>query len=930
MAADHRRKRINGVGVTGCSSWDHHRSKKKKLELQKSNLNAKSLISLEWDANHKKVVAKREQIGISWRDLRPFLDPSSLYRSDLADVLTVPPEVFELDNLGDVLPYEVWQTHLSEKEKKSLIQFIPEGQDTEEVIRSLLSGDNFHFGNPLLKWQSCSRSASLCLGNLHPDSVLHRERCLKSQEKAYYSELQTYHKGMIQYLQKLKDAWESTRDPGKEALQKIWRSGKDAKRRISACSNLPGFGEPGENIDATSESCSLVAEEKACSSDDENSPVIKIWELQKRIREKGHMKENGRNSVAPSDSRPLSTDKLQKCNVQHSDGAKYMSYLKISKKQYELVKSLKQGGKNIQSRTLNSVLGNVDTLHVQPYEEFVKEEQQKLQDHWLLLANNDLPAAYANWREKKFRIQEMAKSLDQEIRERLKSLEDQVETCNEIVLPKQTGQELSKHDSNMRDEEKEENKFHETFLLEKNDEGERNQDCNVGHDEHSGSDSLQSLSPQQISSFSGGYDLNPVDTNLEINQSLQNHTPQHVSVLDGGHDLNPMDMKSEDNKSPEQISSLSGGYDLNPMDMNSENNHVSSKSDSASPHLSVTSGNLNAVDDSNSQVVPITSGGDVWSAVSVPNTYYDSTANLEYPSTSGLALPHHINNEEQGSQLIDLEADVQDGGAVDYLLNRQPDNGTFSSYPNHSFSNHERNGLLQSVFKGQGISYNHQQKQTGLDFQPQNNMILENDQFPRLLQGQLHPSLALEEGQKRLDEDYMHHSLPEVVYPERGGYITPRQGHVPPMNMQDWNNHGSMSERFQSHVNDDRFLTPNWYPGGHQVRDGWASLSGANVPSQSMGSNVDQSLYSVFTQGNQLHSSSSIDTVRTSDQFVLPRNYGIGVGGNLRMSNTMPTVSHQLDYLSGRDAYLIPDDMGWMNLQQSSALHDPMGKSYLR
>lgn len=46
---------------------------------------------------------------------------------------------------------------------------------------------------------------------------------------------------------------------------------------------------------------------------------------------------------------------------------------------------MKQSGKSIQSKSLNRVLGNLDMLHVQPYEEFVKEEQMKLHEHWLVV-----------------------------------------------------------------------------------------------------------------------------------------------------------------------------------------------------------------------------------------------------------------------------------------------------------------------------------------------------------------------------------------------------------------------------------------------------------------------------------------------------------------------------------------------------------------
>ncbi|CAF1884623.1 hypothetical protein Bca4012_047837 [Brassica carinata] len=75
-------------------------------------------------------------------------------------------------------------------------------------------------------------------------------------------------------------------------------------------------------------------------------------------------------------------EKLQKLSVQQSDGAKYMSYLKISKKQHQIVTSMKQSGKSIQSRALNRILGNVNDLDVHPYGVFVEEEQKKLNAHW--------------------------------------------------------------------------------------------------------------------------------------------------------------------------------------------------------------------------------------------------------------------------------------------------------------------------------------------------------------------------------------------------------------------------------------------------------------------------------------------------------------------------------------------------------------------
>lgn len=47
---------------------------------------------------------------------------------------------------------QVWQTHLSENERNFLMQFLPTGLGTVEVVEALLSGDNIRFGNPLLRW----------------------------------------------------------------------------------------------------------------------------------------------------------------------------------------------------------------------------------------------------------------------------------------------------------------------------------------------------------------------------------------------------------------------------------------------------------------------------------------------------------------------------------------------------------------------------------------------------------------------------------------------------------------------------------------------------------------------------------------------------------------------------------------------------------
>ncbi|KAJ6329297.1 hypothetical protein OIU77_010888 [Salix suchowensis] len=714
-----------------------------------------------------------------------------------------------------------------------------------------------------------------------PDVVLCQEQHLKADKKAFYSKLQDYHIDMITYLQKLKDTWESSKDPEKEILQKIWRrSRSNADKRISPCDVESKFHGIEENVSATSESCSLGAEENTSSSDTQNSPVT--GEVQKRVLvslcqmsyityppeamplhahvgtlicEKGSMKEKQRKLLVASDdddARPGKGDKLNKCNILHSDGAKYMSYLKISKKQHQL---------------------------------------KKLQEYWMQLANKDLPVAYAIWRERQFQRQEISKSLEDELKGQLKYPAEYLEKDgHETLLQDQSDQCAGQHDTNTEDKPEHD---HETVLQDQHDHGSRNEESGISDYGDSGSGSHQNQSPQHLSSLSVDQDLNPIDMNMEND---------HV--------------------------------------------HLNSNSDEASPHVSEYSGgSMHVADASIDQGVPFSSGGDVWPAVSIPNSYYDPSANHEYASTGILPLPHQV-NEEQCSQLIDLESGVHEEETGKDLLHRQSDDGSFRSYPNH-----DRSGLLQSLFRGQvTLPYHNEQKPTGLDFQSPNDVMMQDGQYTGHNQGQLQSSLSLEQRQKNHIEDYTQQNITEDIYSEGGGFLIPRQGHAPLVNLQDWNvNPVRMPAQLQSHPNDDGLLTQNWFSAEHQVRGDWNGAGGVGVSNQSIGSNADQSLFSVLSQCNQLHITSPLDQLRSgsptnqrpigtldsvgsAEQFMLPRTYGMASGVTPRISNALPQAVHPLDYLSGRDSAssLMPDDIGWMTLPQNSALHDPLGKPYLR
>lgn len=187
MAANQRRKRLSSASVVGHSSREPYRVRKKNLALPRSDANLRPHITLAWDGSKKRVVSKREQIGISWRKLKPFVDSVPKEQTILADVFDVPHEIFGLEDLSEVLSLEVaiflslalvmcikvvtfpsvflsihlalnflqvWHTYLSENERNNLRKFLPGEQENEtDLVGELFSGNNFHFGNPLVKWQ---------------------------------------------------------------------------------------------------------------------------------------------------------------------------------------------------------------------------------------------------------------------------------------------------------------------------------------------------------------------------------------------------------------------------------------------------------------------------------------------------------------------------------------------------------------------------------------------------------------------------------------------------------------------------------------------------------------------------------------------------------------------------------------------------------
>ncbi|XP_071721666.1 uncharacterized protein [Rutidosis leptorrhynchoides] len=969
MAADQWRKRPNGADIANASSWDQYRSNKKKLKPSESDL--KSHISLEWNGLQKKVVAKREQIAVSWRNMRPLIEHIPHSNNILADVLSIPPEVFQLENLTEVVSYEAWQALLSDKERNYLMQFLPKGQDAEQVVSSLLSGENFHFGSPFLEclcvagfdimftnlaskyriflasvilsdWLSSSvcfiwnllRGVSLCSGDLHPDTVRQHEQGLKAEKNEYYSEIQNYHHGMIEYLQKLRERWEGSQGSEQGILQKGWsKQRKETVKRVSRHAKKSEVHEMEQDITATSESSSCMVDGKACSSDNQDSPMLKGGSSEKRPRDNGSMRRKGRKHQTNTDNelqKPKRVAKVQRSSVSYNDGSIYMSYIKVTKSQYECVKIMKQSGKNIQLRSLNRVLGDPDLLHVQPYEIFLKEEQKKLHDHWLLLANEDLPVAYANWRSRQAQRKEMTKSLQQDIKDQSNHIESETEKENlDSSMPQDYHRESETHYSNSsigdaENEEEEESPDNNMLLQDHKYDNETESECDgednvdVWREGDTTEDLTQTKSESVLANDDEEKHTHDEDDEkcIENEIEIEKENPENI--------LLHYPSGSATNYGPPQIQSLeqTASQEFNTMGgmVLLDKNHVNSKSECFS------SRSLNPADVCVSHEAPHSSG--LW-----PSPYHVNTASHAYTSASGSS--HGAGEKQCNNPLIDLETEFHQEPGENLISRQTTIDTSFNPY-----TNRDRGELLQSFFKNQQVlSYNHDQKRQDLDFQPPNNVV----HYP----GNFHePSVAaMECDQKRQSDIFMPQNMIDNIYSDEGRFFMPRQEHFPSSNhLPEWNtsNHVQMSSSSssslqQSHLNNGGEL--NWFPGGehHQLRagGGWNVPNIVNVPSPIINS-VDQSLFSVLSQsrpvggGGPYHDSIG----RSEHQFVPTRNYGgMMMMGGAGMGPTQPSSNNPLDYFDPPTSSLMPpDEMEWAaNLQhQNPAMHDQLGKPYSR
>lgn len=984
MVADQSKKRLRADSNID-SSLDPHglkKKKKKKQGLTRYKLKLKSNVSLIWDDKKRRVLAKKEQIGISHRDLAPFLDSLSHHQNILADVFTLPHETFELKNLSEVLSHKVWQANLSEDEREFLMQFLPEGSGPDDIVYKLLGEENFHFGNPFVKW-----GQMICSGSFHPDNVMRQEQVFKANKKAYYMELQNYHDNMIGKLQLWKESLESCKDSEEEMVERILRKGFTE-------------GTYGSSPDG-----------------------------------------------AKMAARSRKGEKLNKRNIQHNDGAKYMSYIKVSREHYQRVKnSMKHNSNSIQPRSLSNVLGDVENLHVQPFEFYEEEERQKLHNHWLQLANKDVPAGFAKWIKKRSQELQLRTSLGQEMEQKLNvqikgkekrssdgifaeltdNKEAEERTYSDGIFAEQIDNKEADvaHLMEVEVDQLEDNKVSDG-LIESQIEGEivNNEFLQSEVDQHESKEESDGLIERQMEGAILNNEL-PLQSEVDqhegeeksdglIEKQMEGEIPNselplqsEVDQLEGKEISdgliekqteretlnNELPIKSEhegkeksdrliekqlereilNNELPIQSEGQEGGksaslfdeqtpdctantdYDdeslpvslnqdldrvslvessqLGHFKLDSSENNISQQEDEVSPTVSEYPEGLSRVDVPVDLGDPLASSGDGWPAVSIAASFGCATPiSHEYSSAEELSLGHPRVTNEPASSLINLEAVPTEKDAGRDMLPREPSAvSLFGPYPQN------RNEIFHPFFKDpDSSSYNHEQRQPPLDFQPSTNLMHHPGQYSGHFREQLHAQLPLELRHKGLNDLLMPQNFQGNLFPDGGRYSFPRHEQLN-VGMQDWAvNSVHVSAPSQTHLSSGDLLNQNWFSGENLARGGWSTLGGVGGPSQSIGSanNSDQSLYSVLSECNALHQGGSYNLSGSREHLIPPRNYG-GIGVEVpTTSNASQQQAASLSYMSSQESPggLKPNSLGWTSMStQNPGLHDSMGKPFLR
>lgn len=205
--SDGKRWRCSQPRLEGKSYCHRHSEKIQRYTQKKKNLNPSRSPELE--------------IGITEHCKS---NEYKIREPEIAETIKLPTEIFALQDLRNVLTVEAWREDLTERERSRLRAFLPEGQNNNnDVVESLLSGENFNFGNPAIAW-----GASVCKEEQCPEVLLQKERDLKQSQSQYFKDMRAYYYAFIASIHELSQLCDSCsmNDARFRKALKLWRKKK--------------------------------------------------------------------------------------------------------------------------------------------------------------------------------------------------------------------------------------------------------------------------------------------------------------------------------------------------------------------------------------------------------------------------------------------------------------------------------------------------------------------------------------------------------------------------------------------------------------------------------------------------------------------------------------------------------------------------------
>ncbi|KAI3945004.1 hypothetical protein MKW92_010251 [Papaver armeniacum] len=150
---------------------------------------------------------------------------------------SIPYELYDLKDLGEILSVDAWNELLTEEERFSLSEYLPDmDQDTFiRTLKQLFSGNNFHFGNPVAKLFDLLKGG-LC----QPRVKMYRQGLHFLQKREHYHRLRKYQNSMVGNCVHMRDAWSNCK--GYSMQEKLRVLSIRRSQKSSVYENMQGVG----------------------------------------------------------------------------------------------------------------------------------------------------------------------------------------------------------------------------------------------------------------------------------------------------------------------------------------------------------------------------------------------------------------------------------------------------------------------------------------------------------------------------------------------------------------------------------------------------------------------------------------------------------------------------------------------------------------